>query len=105
MSPWRAALLIVVLAACGSNTPTTTNEPQTAKEKQLREAKATGELKGGDAKKWKTWRYQGDRDDCFYVVGRKCFKTEKAACNAAGCASKKKKCDAVGGGPATVSCK
>jgi hypothetical protein len=36
------------------------------------------------------------------VLGRKCFKTEKAACTAAAC--KATKCEVVGGGPATVSC-
>jgi hypothetical protein len=98
------SLLVFVAVACGSNTPKTTNEPQTAKEKQLQEAKASGELSGGDAKKWGTWRYSGDRNDCFFVLGRKCFKTEAAACKAAACKAKKK-CDVVGGGPATVSCK
>jgi hypothetical protein len=100
---WWCSVLSVVIA-CGGSTPKTTNEPQTAKEKQLLEAKKDGEMSGGDAKKWGTWRYSGDRDECFFVVGRKCFKTEKAACKAAGCEAKKKKCDVVGGGPATVSC-
>jgi hypothetical protein len=105
MSPLRI-LLVILVVACGS-TPKTTNEPQTAKEKQLQEAKASGELKsdGSSKKRGGTWRYSGDRDDCFYVIGRKCFKTEKAACTAAACGNKKKKCDVVGGGPATVSCK
>jgi hypothetical protein len=95
---------VIVAVACGSNTAKTTNEPQTAKEKQLQEAKASGELSGGDAKKWGTWRYSGDRNDCFFVVGRKCFKTEAAACKTVACKAPKK-CNSVGGGPATVSCK
>ena len=102
---WWTWTLVVAFACGGSSSKKTTNEPQTAKEKQLQEAQASGELSGGDAKKWGTWRYSGDRDECFYVIGRKCFKTEKAACKAANCETKKKKCDVVGGGPATVSCK
>jgi hypothetical protein len=36
------------------------------------------------------------------VLGRRCFKTRKAACAAARC---KTRCEVEGGGPATVSCK
>jgi len=91
---------LVLLVACGGST-VSTDEPQTAKEKQLREAKAAGDTNAG---KWGGWRYQGDRNECFYVVGRRCFKSENAACQAARCKSPKK-CDVVGGGPATVGCK
>jgi hypothetical protein len=95
--------LVVTLFACGGSSQNA-NEPQTAKEKQLAEAKKNGELDKKD-KKWGTWRYGGERDDCFYVVGRKCFKTEAAACKSAGCGKGAKgKCSVVGGGPATVSC-
>jgi len=91
---------LVLLVACGGST-VASDEPQTAKEKQLREAKAAGDTNAG---KWGGWRYQGDRNECFYVVGRRCFKSENAACQAARCRSPKK-CDVVGGGPATVGCK
>jgi len=91
---------LVLLVACGGST-VSSDEPQTAKEKQLREAKAAGDTSAG---KWGGWRYQGDRNECFYVVGRRCFKNENAACQAAHCKSPKK-CDIVGGGPATVGCK
>lgn len=90
--------------ACGGNA-SSADEPQTAREKQLLEAKKSGELDKDKDKKWGTWRYSGDRNDCFYVVGRKCFKTEPAACKSLACDKKKKKCTVVGGGPATVSCK
>jgi hypothetical protein len=79
------------------------NEPQTAREKQLREAKASGEVDPQGAK-WGKWRYTGDRRDCFFVVGKRCFKTEASACAAARCKATQK-CKAVGGGPAIVSCK
>lgn len=97
------SLRVVVLAfvvACGA-TPTA-DEPQTAREKQLKEARD----KDPDAaqKSWGKWRYGGDRSKCFYVVKGKCFKTEKVACQAAKCKAPQK-CNAVGGGPATVRCK
>ena len=92
---------VAVVLGCGGSTKVDPDEPQTAKEKQLREAKAAGEPNAG---KWGGWRYQGDRNECFYVVGRRCFKNENAACQAARCKSPKR-CDVVGGGPATVSCK
>jgi hypothetical protein len=102
MSLRPASLLLLVLAlGCGSP-QTDTKEPQTAKEKQLQEARASGELdKPGN--KWAGWRYQGERKACFFVVGGKCFKTENAACEASHCKAPKK-CKTVGGGPATVSC-
>ena len=93
--------MIVVACACGG-TQSEANEPQTARETQLQEAKAKGEVDAPNSK-WGGWRYQGDRKDCFYVVGRKCFKTKKIACSAAKCA--KGTCEIVGGGPATVQCK
>lgn len=97
-------LALVLLFACGGTAPSA-DEPQTAREKQLLEAKKNGELDDTKGKGWGTWRYSGDRDDCFYVVGRKCFKTKKSACGSLACDKKKKKCEIVGGGPATVSCK
>ena len=76
-----------------------------AAERARAEAKANPEESvSDDGKRWGGWRYKGDRDDCFYVVGRKCFKTQPAACKAAACKAKKK-CSVIGGGPATVSCK
>lgn len=87
-------------SGCGSSPPPKAGEPQTAKEKQRQEAEAKGEVEPGG--KWGGWRYTGDREDCFFVVGRRCFKTEAAACAAAKCG--KRKCEVTGGGPATVAC-
>lgn len=92
-------LLAVLALGCGGDPPRS-DDPQTAKEKQRREAAAAGETSSGG--KWGGWRYTGDRDECFFVVGRKCFKTEAAACTAARCGSRK--CETTGGGPATVAC-
>jgi hypothetical protein len=97
-------LVVAALIACGG-TPKTSDEPQTAKDKQLQEAKASGELDDPKAKNWGTWSYSGDKQDCFYVIGRRCFKTKAVACNTLACGKKGKKCKVVGGGPATVSCK
>jgi hypothetical protein len=94
-----AGLLLACAVACSSSHPRS-KEPRTARDKQLREARANGEV-DPPASKWAGWRYQGDRADCFYVLGRRCFKTEKAACAAAKC---KKKCEISGGGPAAVTC-
>ena len=96
------ALDIVTAGGCGGTETTGTKEPTTAREKQYQEAKASGELDDKSRANWTTWRYQGERKDCKFVLGRKCFKTQKAACSAAACRST---CDVIGAGPATVSCK
>jgi hypothetical protein len=108
---WRhASLALLVTLSCAPGKMTVKKgEPQTAREKMLAEEKAK-KGKGDDAdpqppgsKKWSGWRYQGDRKDCFFLVGRKCFKTEKAACAAAKCKAPSK-CEDDGGGPAVMSC-
>lgn len=93
-------LLLSLAVGCGGDPPRS-GDPTTAKEKQRREAEASGDVttSGG---KWGGWRYTGDRQDCFFVVGRRCFKTEAAACAAARCG--KRTCEVNGGGPASVSC-
>jgi hypothetical protein len=96
----------VVIAAlafgCGGG-GTATNEPTTAKEKQALEAQNDPDGEPTAGKKWGGWRYKGERDACFFVVGSRCFKTENAACQAAKCKSPKK-CAAAGAAPAQVSC-
>jgi hypothetical protein len=100
---WRWISIVLVLAfGCGTSKGKS-DEPTTAKEKQRREAKASGD-NDSSSKNWGSWRYSGDRNDCFFVVRGKCFKAENAACQAAHCKAPKK-CDVVGGGPATVGCK
>lgn len=97
----RAALLVALLGCASSSMNTDPNEPQTAKEKQLREAKEKGEL-DAPTSKTNAWTYAGDRKDCHYVVGRRCFKTRKVACTTA-CGSEKT-CKVTGAGPAQVAC-
>jgi hypothetical protein len=95
------ALVVSLALGCGGGGPPKSDEPTTAKEKQRREAEASGEASANGGK-WGGWRYTGDRNDCFFIVGRRCFKSEAAACSAARCG--KKKCETTGGGPATVAC-
>ncbi|HUJ57751.1 MAG TPA: hypothetical protein VLX92_04650 [Kofleriaceae bacterium] len=100
MSLRLIGMLLVV--ACGAP-PVDPHEPRTAREKQLQEAQASGEIDKPNSK-WGGWRYQGDRKDCFFVLGRRCFKTEKDACVAARCKAPAV-CDSIGAGPATITCK
>ncbi|MBP9089254.1 MAG: hypothetical protein KBG15_24240 [Kofleriaceae bacterium] len=98
---WIVATLLA-LSACGGP-EIDPKAPQTAAERARLEAAEKGELppKG---KTWGGWRYQGDRNECFFTVGRKCFKTEKSACTAAKC-GKATKCISIGAAPASISCK
>lgn len=98
-SVWVLALAFAV--GCGSSR-SDSKQPHTAREKQRQEARASGELDAPNSK-WAGWRYQGDRGDCFYVFGRKCFKTKDAACKAARC-NDARTCKTTGAGPATISC-
>ncbi|HET9620687.1 MAG TPA: hypothetical protein VFP84_04950 [Kofleriaceae bacterium] len=92
---------MTTLVGCGGGESSGPNEPKTAKEKQRQDAAASGEADEPTGK-GKGWRYAGDRDECFFVVGHRCFKTEAAACKFARCGSAK--CNVDGGGPATVTC-
>lgn len=103
----RLGLLALCLAfGCGgSEMRVKKGEPQTAREKMLAEQKAHPEedAGAGTSKKWTHWRYQGERKDCFFLVGKRCFKTQKAACAAAKCKAPSK-CSLEGAGPATLKC-
>jgi hypothetical protein len=101
----RLVVLASLVLACGSSSmKVKKGEPQTAREKMLAEQKANPEKDDdGGGKKWTGWRYDGDRKNCFFIVGRKCFKSEKAACAAAGCKAPAK-CAADGAGPAKMKC-
>ena len=97
-------LLAFVVACAGESMKVKKGEPQTAREKMLAEQKAHPE-EADTTKSWGgRWRYQGDRTDCFYVVGRRCYKTEKAACRAARCKAPAT-CTTEGAGPAAMKCK
>ena len=106
MSLRAVTLLVACSLACSSGSmKTRKGEPQTAREKMLAEQKANPEE--GDAtgtgKKWGRWRYHGERKECFFVFGAKCFKTENAACQAARCKAPLK-CLTEGAGPTTLKC-
>jgi hypothetical protein len=102
----RLGLVVTCFAlACGGGSmKVKKGEPQTAREKMAAEQKAENPEADdtGTGKKWGGWRYQGDRKECFFVFGRKCYKTEKAACAAAKCGQGK--CETEGAGPATLKC-
>jgi hypothetical protein len=110
----RSTCLVVLLilgtaAGCGGGgggggKTTSAKEPTNAKEKQLMEAKASGEVGATEQTGWGKWRYTGDRNNCFFVAGRRCFKTEVAACQTMRCKAGEK-CKSKGAGPATVSCR
>jgi hypothetical protein len=107
----RSLLVVVLLlTACGSSGGSSVGKDSaTAAERARLEYEASEEKDlEADGKAWGGWRYTGSRDECFFVVGRKCFSELAAACKAARCKNGKKGADACktrGGGPATVSCK
>jgi len=98
-----ALALAVTLGACGESTPPGgAKAPKTAAERARAEQAAADGDASGKGKKWGGWRYQGSRDDCFFLVKRKCFDKRAEACAAAKCG--KQECVVEGGGPATVRC-
>jgi hypothetical protein len=102
----RVVVLVVAFAvSCGGETMhVKKGEPQTAREKMLAEQKANPDRdETGAGKKWSGWRYQGDRKECFFLVGRKCYKSQKAACQAAHCRPPTK-CVSEGAGPVAIKC-
>lgn len=103
-----AALAAAALAGCGASEPPGTRRArdETAAERARREHAASGEAAApGEGRSWGGWRYQGARDDCFYLVGRTCYAALDDACAAAGCGGDAARCRTRGGGPALVSCR
>lgn len=97
--------LVPGLGACAESAPPGgAKAPKTAGERARAEKAAAADDDGPSAKgkKWGGWRYQGRRDDCFFLVKRKCFDKRDDACAAARCGQKQ--CVIEGGGPATVRC-
>src|SRR5262249_55508261 len=92
-------LLAVLALGCGGDPPRA-NEPPTAREKQRREAAATGETSSG--RKWGGWRFNRRRRQGVLGVRHKCLQAEVAACGAGGGGGGR--CETPGGGPATVAC-
>ncbi len=106
-----ATLLCLLFCGCGPAPHAKPAQPEgdkpashEAADRARAEAKAHPEEEvSADGKHWGGWRYKGDRDDCFYVVGRRCFASEKLACAGAKCATGR--CLLDGAGPVRVSCK
>jgi hypothetical protein len=96
---------LVGIGACGDNVAPKGSKqpPQTAAARARTEkAESSEDPVDGKGKKWGGWRYQGKRDDCFFLVKRKCYVSRADACAAARCG--KKQCVVEGGGPASVRC-
>jgi hypothetical protein len=101
MSLRMISLVVVAALAAGCGAPPrSSDEPTTARDKQQRDAEASGAADAPSAGH-SGWRYTGDRNDCFFVLGHRCFKTEEAACAAARCRTR---CEVTGGGPAQLAC-
>ena len=99
---FKVLATVVACGACGSYGSGPPG-PTTAAERAAAErATSTEEPVADDGKSWGGWRYQGARDDCFYVVERECYAKLDEACAATDC---KAGCTATGAGPATVLCK
>lgn len=106
-----AILAIAGLAGCGDPLPP--EQPRAAAKAATAAKGRTGSESTREApdpdsvpragKAWGGWRYAGSRDDCFFLVGRRCFATEAAACKAAKCG--RKQCVGAGGGPTTMRCR
>lgn len=90
-----AALAVVMAGGCkdkgGTTTPATEPDPVTSQ----------GPL-STDQDQWKSWRWEGEGDNCFYRYNNQCFPTKEAACTAASCGDRK--CIDDHGAPAVVSC-
>jgi len=109
------SLLVALVACwlvtgCGSSGGSSVGKDSTTAAERARLEYEASEEKDLDAegKPWGGWRYTGSRDECFFVVGRKCFSELATACKAARCKNGKKgekACKTRGGGPATVSCR
>lgn len=97
-----AAIALVVLflevggAGCGGSAPAPSSPQATPRHASADEAPPPG-------RRWRGWRYQGKRQDCFFRVGRRCFDKLELACSAAGCATGQ--CQHDDRAPARVSCR
>lgn len=108
----RLVAVILLVAACGG-APLPPDEPRgsgrtTSRAKHKTGSEATREVADAEpvarqGKHWGGWRYAGEREACYYVVGRQCFADKADACKAAGC--KRDRCRERGAGPATVTCR
>lgn len=101
--PALALALVWLVGACGEPQSPGAKAPQTAAARAKAEkGEADADPVSGKGKKWGGWRYQGKRDDCFFLVKRRCYTERAAACEAARCGTKP--CVLDGAGPARVRC-
>jgi len=100
--PLSGMTLSLLATGCGSNTSKPAGTPEKKSTAAHREHAPDKDAVSEKGKKWGGWRWKGDREDCFYVVGNKCFAKERNACAAAKCG--KSACLVKPGAPAKVSC-
>jgi len=104
-APIAVALLALIALGCGGaadGAGTTPRSRSAKREKAKPKADYNDENSVGMTDKRVTrWRWKGSRKDCFYVVGNNCFRTEAAACKAAGC---KRDCRTDDAAPVQVTC-
>ncbi len=89
-------LLSLLLASCGGSEAPKPSAPAAAPPPAKSESTPEG-------KSWGGWRWKGDRDQCFYTLGKRCFADLKSACAAAKCGTAA--CIHDDGAPASVTCK
>ena len=103
---WLALCLALICGpGCGGkNTTATASEAKssTTQVPPAAEDDDSAALDGSKGKKWKSWRWKGKRDLCYFVVDNQCFPDEESACKAAACESG---CAVGEGAPAKVTCK
>jgi hypothetical protein len=105
---WSLAVACLIALGCGGGgaaddgTTPRSRRAKTAKAKQQADYSDENSI-GMPDERVSRWRWDGARKDCFYVVGNRCFKTEAAACKAAGC-RKVDGCDMDDSAPVQVSC-
>ena len=95
-------VLATLALGCGSYASGPPGPKTAAERAAVERAAATEAPVAKEGKSWGGWRYQGTRDDCFFVVERECYASLDEACGATDC---KSGCTSTGAGPATVLCK
>jgi hypothetical protein len=98
LSTIACAFTLVAALALGCSSTPAADQPTTS----VPPDEDTGHKVSEKGKKWEGWRWQGDRDNCYFLFKNECFDTQEAACKAAECGDG---CQVKEGAPSLVSCK
>ena len=110
------AVLLAVSAplACGGSLPNDTTprgsmagatQPRSARTSAVKQGTYQDENSVGMSdERVRKWRWEGDRKECYFVTGNKCFTSSKKACRAAKCGQRGCEIEDEGA-PARVMCK